>query len=76
MSHDGRNPSFPRAIPNAMDGIDSLPQVVLFGVFSGCPKVVSREGLRSPPEGISGGCFWEHSESIFQSTNNPNPNYY
>ena len=26
-------------------------------LFPGCPRVVSREGLRSPPEGISGGCL-------------------
>ena len=43
--------------------IDLLLQVVLFGVSPGCPRVVSREGLRSPPECTSGG--W-HSERILR----------
>ena len=54
---DGGNPSIPRAIPHAMDGIDLLLQVVIFGVSPGSPRVVSQEGLRSPPEGISEGVF-------------------
>ena len=57
MVVDGSKPSFQRAIPHAMDGIDYLLKGVLFGVFSGCPRVVSREGLQSPPEGIFGGCL-------------------
>ena len=57
MCPDGGNPSFQRAIPHAMDGIDYLTKGVLFGVFPGCPRVVSWEGLQSPPEGISGGCL-------------------
>ena len=56
--------------------IDLLLKVVIFGVSPGSPRVVSQEGLWSPPEGISGGCLWEHSERIFQISNNPNPDYY
>ena len=56
MDADVPNPSFQRAIPHAMDGIDYLDKGVLFGLFPGCPRVVSREGLQSPPEGISKGC--------------------
>ena len=42
------NPSFPRAIPHGMLIIDLLTKGVLFGVFSGCPRAVSRVGSRSP----------------------------
>ena len=75
MCQDGRNPPFPQAIPQATTVIDLLLQVVLFGLFPGCPEVVSWEGLQSPPEGIPGGCVWEHSESTFQGLNNSNLNY-
>ena len=57
MDVDGPNPSFPRAIPHGMLIIDYLTKGVLFGLFPGCPRVVSREGLQSPPEGIFGGCL-------------------
>ena len=57
MCLDGANPSFQRAIPHAMHGIDYLDEGVLFGVFSGCPRGVSQEGLQSPPEVIFGGCL-------------------
>ena len=56
MSVDGANPAFPRAIPHGMLIIDSLLQVVLFGVFSGCLRAVSRGGFQTPSGGISKGC--------------------
>ena len=55
MFQDVPNPSFPRAIPHGMLIIDLLLQVVLFGVFSGCPRAVSREGFQSPSGDISEG---------------------
>ena len=71
MCGDGTNPSLPQAIPNGMDGIDVLLKVVIFGVSPRCPRVVSWEGLRSPSEGIPGGCFWKHSESTFPGFEQP-----
>ncbi len=56
MSVDGANPSFPRAIPHGMLIIDYLHRGVLFGVFSGCPRAVSRGGFQTPSGGISKGC--------------------
>ena len=57
MFHDGRNPAFQQTIPHGMVNFVSLPKVIIFGVSPGSPRVVSQEGLRSPPEGISGGCL-------------------
>ena len=71
---DGGNPSFQRAIPHAMDGIDLLLQVVIFGVSPGSPRVVSQEGLGVPLRAFPGG-VWEHSKRIFQGSNNSNPDY-
>ena len=53
---DGGNLAFQPAIPKGMLIIDLLLQVVLFGVFSGCLRVVSRGGFQTPSGDISKGC--------------------
>ena len=57
MSQDGPNPSFPRAIPHGTVIIDLLTRVVFFGVSSGWPRAVSREGFQSPSGDGSEGCL-------------------
>ena len=57
MDVDGTNPSFPRANPHGTVIIDYLHRGVLFGLFSGCLRVLPRAGSRSPSEEITRGCF-------------------
>ena len=56
MVVDVTNPSFPRAIPHGTVIIDLLTKGVLFGVFSGCRRAVSRGGFQTPSGSISKGC--------------------
>ena len=65
MDVDGRNPAFPRAIPHGTVIIDSLLEVVLFGVSPGCPRAVSRGGFQTPSGGTFPRGVCEHSESFF-----------
>ena len=53
MFQDGRNPSFPRAIPHGMLIIDLLHRVVLFGSL----RVLPRGGVQSPSGDGSEGCL-------------------
>ena len=68
MSPDVRNPAFPRAIPHGMAIIDLLDRVVLFGLFSGCLRVLPWGGVWSSLWGRFRGV----SESTFSGRSNAN----
>ena len=61
MAPDVPNPAFPRAIPHGMVIIGLLDRVLLFGLFSGCLRVLPWGGSGAP----SGHGFGGVSESTF-----------
>ena len=57
MNVDLPNPAFLEAIPHGTVIIGLLFQVVFFGVFPGCLRVLPRAGSRDLSEDTSRGCF-------------------
>ena len=54
MEQAGTKPAFQRAIPHGTVIIDSLTQVVFFGVSPGCLRALPLGGFQSLPECIPG----------------------